>query len=71
MKMDAGKELPVLHNRVKWKRLLSYTYLCPELDKDHVLVWGGVSDNAHVLNGRVTGCSELEKVMDGHGGWDS
>lgn len=49
--MDAGKELLVLQHRVKWKKLLSCTYLCSELDKDHVLVGGGISDNAHVLNG--------------------
>lgn len=50
---------------------LYLAYLCSELDKDHVLVWSGVSDNPCVLNGRVTGCSELEKIMDGHGGGDS
>lgn len=51
--------------------MLEAPYLGAELDEHHVLVWGGVSDDLHVLNHFVEGGHKLHEVVAGHGGGDS
>lgn len=45
-------------------------YLCTELDKDHVLVRGGIPYDFHVLHNVVERSHELHEVVAGHGGGD-
>lgn len=51
--------------------LLAPPYLGAELDEHHVLVWGGVPDDLHMLNHLVEGGHKLHEVVAGHGGRDS
>lgn len=47
------------------------SYLCTELNQNHVLVRGGVPYDLHMLHDIVKWCHELHEVMAGHGRWDS
>lgn len=54
----------------KLNKVALCSYLGPEFDEDHVLVWGGISDDFHVFDGIIKRRHKLHEVVAGHCGRD-